>query len=1011
MASGGPDVPTPGQLTAAVTYTTDGHKKLRHNRKWMDGWVLLDGAVLTLLSDQHRVLGRASGSAASLPLSEELSIFGGHTLVVVDAFVPRSQARALPSSNGTAVPDHEGGKENSLPIAKRSPARRVSEGSPQHAAPPVSVLPATLSLPRRTRWKCPVQAAIQAPGRTEGDSGSRARLHLDLEEPSDEAHAPARSLPAEAQLPAPSSLPVHPPLKRRAGFNAPKVVGSQQRPRQRPGAASDAFVLAFPPQEQRTVGIPEAFESPAAYEALMASALAEEMSLRLAHVAAQVRSAAAAGEAGGFSELQARLLPLGVRAFFPCRLEVQRPAFQKRRRRGESSEDEGEKRALASSPPRSQLVLRLPEQRGRAAEYRKDDLWVLSPLWDLGLGPGVAACRDSTRAWTLLAAASWHGPGPNGRLGLRSFFGQSAAGRLPAQVAALRCPDLSSEVGLLEFLSGVGGAEAPLLESLARPLGPGSGRRAGASVLEREFRELAAQLKADFGLNGDQERVAEHVLSWAGVRGAAEERREVGEAAGEGPASFHHPSLCLVHGPFGTGKSSLLVALILLLVRLAAHPGHGLSGARVLVCAATNVAVDRVLLGLLDAGFSDFVRVGALRRMHPRLLARSLHCSEGRGGGALRELEGMLHERGGVEGGRRLVEAELGEVRRRGEAARLEVAKAAPVLGATCCSALRPALDGQTLQVLVLDESSQMVEPLSLAAVARSKARFLIAAGDPLQLPPVVAHPAALSEPSGPAGLDSSSPNLGKSLARPLFERLADAGVPAHLLRTQYRCHPALAETANALFYGGRLRDGCDAAQRGALVPGWAPALKVDVRGGEGGCGEGRRSLANRAEAVAVVAVLARLVERGVDPEACGVICLFRAQAALVRSLLLERVVGGGNERVGEVEESPLGGRLLSDSDPSPSPTPLSTALAGVQVATVDAFQGAERDVVLLSTCVSRPSSFVADARRLCVALTRARRHLILVANCPAVAAAAPALARVVAQAQPLDVQGAWARG
>ncbi|KDD76854.1 hypothetical protein H632_c86p3, partial [Helicosporidium sp. ATCC 50920] len=171
---------------------------------------------------------------------------------------PWRRARALPSSNGTAVPDHEGGKENSLPIAKRSPARR----------------------------------------------------------------------------------------------------------------------------EQRTVGIPEAFESPAAYEALMASALAEEMSLRLAHVAAQVRSAAAAGEAGGFSELQARLLPLGVRAFFPCRLEVQRPAFQKRRRRGESSEDEGEKRALASSPPRSQLVLRLPEQRGRAAEYRKDDLWVLSPLWD-----------------------------------------------------------------------------------------------------------------------------------------------------------------------------------------------------------------------------------------------------------------------------------------------------------------------------------------------------------------------------------------------------------------------------------------------------------------------------------------------------------------------------------------------------------------------------------------------------------------------------------------------------
>ncbi len=54
--------------------------------------------------------------------------------------------------------------------------------------------------------------------------------------------------------------------------------------------------------------------------------------------------------------------------------------------------------------------------------------------------------------------------------------------------------------------------------------------------------------------------------------------------------------VCVVHGPFGSGKSTLLVALL--------HFFTAAGAARCLVSANTNVAVDRILTGLLDSGFT-----------------------------------------------------------------------------------------------------------------------------------------------------------------------------------------------------------------------------------------------------------------------------------------------------------------------------------------------------------------------------------------------------------------------
>jgi hypothetical protein len=46
---------------------------------------------------------------------------------------------------------------------------------------------------------------------------------------------------------------------------------------------------------------------------------------------------------------------------------------------------------------------------------------------------------------------------------------------------------------------------------------------------------------------------------------------------------------------------------------------------KILVCALTNVAVDRILLMLKDSGYTEFARVGSLKKIHKSLLTFSHH--------------------------------------------------------------------------------------------------------------------------------------------------------------------------------------------------------------------------------------------------------------------------------------------------------------------------------------------------------------------------------------------------
>ena len=176
-----------------------------------------------------------------------------------------------------------------------------------------------------------------------------------------------------------------------------------------------------------------------------------------------------------------------------------------------------------------------------------------------------------------------------------------------------------------------------------------------------------------------------------------------------------------------------------------------------------------------------------------------------------------------------------------------------------------------------------------------------------------------------------------RELAHSMFERLKRDSQNVTLLETQYRMHPDIMEVSNRFFYEGRLRSGITAEERTPPDgPDGMPVVFIPV--------ESQRDGRSNIDEARVVVDLVRSFthDRGIDPGSIGVVSPFRAQVVLLRQML-------------------AGSRVTVD--------------------TVERFQGGERDIMILSFVRSRGTGFVFDDRRLNVAITRARRKLVLVAH------------------------------
>jgi len=432
----------------------------------------------------------------------------------------------------------------------------------------------------------------------------------------------------------------------------------------------------------------------------------------------------------------------------------------------------------------------------------------------------------------------------------------------------------------------------------------------------------------------------------------------------------------LIHGPPGTGKTITCVEVIAQLIK---------RGNKILTAADSNVAVDN-LVERLDKIGVNVVRIGHPARIIPALRRRSLDylvqdepdyrkaqefrkrayelkedmkryiMPEMRWRRGLSDEEIMLLASEGattrgiplkkIEGMKKWLDLKheldrlFGDARELEERAIRRIIKAAAVICTTNSTAGSEILKAEKFDFAVIDEATQSTEPSALIAVLKAK-RFIMA-GDHKQLPPTVLNEEAAC----------------RSFTKSLFERLlALHGDKIRvMLDVQYRMNEEIAEFPNREFYDGKLKADEQVKRRTLrdILPESVdedsedvkPFLFIDT------CDEleervrkGSTSRENPGEAKLVKDVAERLLNRGIRPEDIAVISPYDDQVAQIKRML-------------HVE--------------------------GLEIKTVDGFQGREKEVVIVSFVRSNKSGtigFLKDLRRLNVSITRAKRKLVLIGD------------------------------
>ena len=401
--------------------------------------------------------------------------------------------------------------------------------------------------------------------------------------------------------------------------------------------------------------------------------------------------------------------------------------------------------------------------------------------------------------------------------------------------------------------------------------------------------------------------------------------------------SASNQRLTLIQGPPGTGKTHTAVHLLKCLIEMGRGP--------ILATAESNVAVDNLLEGLIDLGV-DAIRFGRPVKVRESLREATLdakiasHPKQDEIAFIKEETDAMrkkLHDLKGKDKGlaHRDINKNYREVRELEQKITDEILNNAQVLCTTNIGAGHFSLSKRKFSIVLIDEATQATEPSALVPIVKG-ARQLILVGDHKQLPPTVTSRRA--EEHG--------------LEIPLFERLLSSGLTAHMLTTQYRMHPSIREFPSSRFYENRLDDGCGKQDRppvaGFLWPDWdKPVAFVPVHGAEIE-EEAGSSRSNMDEAAVVIQVVNDLLLPGdIKPEDIGVISPYAGQVRLIRSMVDEQI-------------------------------------QGLEVKSVDGYQGREKEIIVLSTVRSNEEGnvgFLSNYRRLNVALTRAKRGLIVIGD------------------------------
>ncbi|KAI3371259.1 hypothetical protein L3Q82_023878 [Scortum barcoo] len=405
--------------------------------------------------------------------------------------------------------------------------------------------------------------------------------------------------------------------------------------------------------------------------------------------------------------------------------------------------------------------------------------------------------------------------------------------------------------------------------------------------------------------------------------------------------------LAVIHGPPGTGKTTTVVEIILQAVK---------QGQKVLCCASSNVAVDNLVERLARC------KAKVLRLGHPARLLESIQkhsldaiLAQSDNSNIIADIrkdidKAFMGMKKGREKGERVnFRREIGELRKelktREETAITQILKSADVVLSTntgaCDSGPLKFLPAKHFDWVVIDECAQALE--SSCWIPLLRARKCILAGDYKQLPPTIKSQMAASK------------GLSLSLMERLIQMYGDSVV--RMLTVQYRMNSAIMEWASKEMYQGRLT-AHSSVERHLLkdLPGVTcveetstPLLLIDTAG----CGlsemevTDEQSKGNQGEVDIVELHIKALTEAGLKAKDIAVIAPYNLQV----DLLCQR---------------------LSARHPE------------LEIKSVDGFQGREKEAVVLSLVRSNRKGevgFLAEDRRINVAVTRARRHIAVVCD------------------------------
>ena len=445
--------------------------------------------------------------------------------------------------------------------------------------------------------------------------------------------------------------------------------------------------------------------------------------------------------------------------------------------------------------------------------------------------------------------------------------------------------------------------------------------------------------------------------------------------------------ISLIRGPPGTGKTrvaALLVSTALFLQKQANNNNNNNNNtttdtnARVLAVTHSNGAADVLLEALLQMGVPA-VRVGRPASVSPNVQHRTVIAMTER----MPEVVELRQRAADTTLDHQLRSAAKLDLRHCRMEIQNMITQTAPVLVASCIGAHQlllllssSSLDDEQQQqqqqergnhknnaassfpIVVLDEAAQTTEPALLCALAAAKAEQIVLVGDTQQLPPTI-----------------TKMDLRDSLGVSPMARLEHNGLGETTLRVQYRMPPSLLEHPSTYFYKGLVVS--HPSSGGALLAPPPPAgfpwpspliplAFVNVGNGASEVEHNFGGRSNPTEAQLVKRIVSDLMAVPQnEPLTISVISPYSKQVQLIRTEL------STIQRMNQQQQQQQQITTTPKNDE-------------IRVGTVDSFQGQETDVVVFSAVRSNPMKelgFLRDSRRLCVALTRARRGLILVGD------------------------------